>query len=231
MNYFGWSHVYWNLKVWQKFCPLSLSRITVSCCTKTNTPSTGCPSCQYFKPFRPMKPARFSIKNDMSELFIGERDSHRFCLSGRDDCTQQLLTPWYTGYTYRDASKPSRREAREREKIRRKRGDGKRRKRLWECRSHPYIFSIFPGHISCFGSPQLALHSVVWKQECHPSFRSTPPTLPPCPKGRQGLVRDSPRFPFVGEDCVTSQKYGLGYFVCLKLWAPLPSLLLQLSFT
>ena len=25
----------------------------------------------------PMKPARFSIKNDMSELFIGERDSHR----------------------------------------------------------------------------------------------------------------------------------------------------------
>lgn len=32
-----------------------------------------------------MKPARFSIKNDMSELCIGERDSHRLCLSGRDD--------------------------------------------------------------------------------------------------------------------------------------------------
>jgi len=139
----------------------------------------------------------------------------------------------YTGYTYRDASKPSRREAREREKIRRKRGEGKRRKRLWECRSHPYIFSIFPGHISCFGSPQLAFHSVGWKQECHPSFRASTPLLPPRPHGPRGAkaLSDYTRFPFVGEDCVTSQKYGLGYFVSLKLWAPLPSLLLPLSFT
>ena len=228
MNYFGWSHVYWNLKVWQKFCPLSLSRNTVSCCTKTNIPSTGCPSCQYFKPLCPMKPARFSIKNDMSELFIGGRLS------------QILLERkgWlYTGYTYRDASKPSRREASEREKIRRKRGEGKRRKRLWECRSHPYIFSIFPGHISCFGSPQLAFHLVVWKQECHPSFLPTPspqsPLLPSRPHGPTGAkaftLSDYPRPAFVGDDCVTSQKYGLGY--CLKLWTPLPSLLLQLSFT
>ena len=87
----------------------------------------------------------------------------------------------YAGYTYRDASKLSRRQAREREKIRRKRGEGKKRKRLWECRSHPYIFSIFPDHISCFGSLQcqLAFHSVVWKQECHPSFRPTPSPQPP----------------------------------------------------
>ena len=169
--------MYWNLKVWQKFCPLSLSRNTVSCCTKTNIPSTGCTSCQYFKPLCPMKPARFSIKNDTSELFIGERDSHRFCLSRRDECTQVHISRCEQAFV-------SRREAREREKIRRiprKRGERKRRKHLRECRSHPYIFSIFPGHISCFGSPQcqLAFHSVVWKQECHPSFRSTPSPQPP----------------------------------------------------
>ena len=134
VNYFGWSHVYWNLKVWQKFCPLSLSWNTVSCCTKTNIPSTGCPSCQYFKPLCSMKPARFSIKNDMSELCIGERDS-------------QILFERKGWRVHRDGSKPSRCEAREREKIRRKRGEGKSRNRLWECRSHPYIFSIFPGHI------------------------------------------------------------------------------------
>ena len=98
----------------------------------------------------------------------------------------------YTGYTSRDASKPSRREAREREKRGRKRGEGKRRKRLWECRSHPYIFSIFPGHISCFGSPQLVFHKKnVTRLFALLPHGSTPhpPTPPPWPYERQGLVR------------------------------------------
>ena len=84
------------------------------------------------------------VSNEAGSFFYKER--HVWTVYRGERLSQILFERkgWlYTGYTYRDASKPSRREAREREKIRRKRGEGKRRKRLWECRSHPYIFSIF----------------------------------------------------------------------------------------
>lgn len=48
------------------------------------------------------------------------------------------------------------------------------------------------------------------------SLTSTP-LLPPRPHGPTGAKALYPRFPFVGEDCVTGEKYGLGYFVCLKI--------------
>lgn len=126
------------------------------------------------------------LSNEAGSFF--HKEWHVWTVYRRERLSQILFERkgWlYTGYTYRDASKPSRREARDREKIRRKRGEGTRRKRLWKCRSHPYIFSIFPGHISCFGSPQLAFHSVVWLPHLNPP----PPTPLPWPNGRKGLVR------------------------------------------
>ena len=177
------------------------------------------------------------VSNEAGSFFYKER--HVWTVYRGERLSQILFERkgWlYTGYTYRDASKPSRREAREREKIRRKRGEGKRRKRLWECRSHPYIFSIFSWPYLLLWVPTTSLPLGSLKTRMSPVFSPhslilTPPPLipPPWPNGRQGLVLPTTRFSFVGEDCVTSQKYGLGF--CLKLWAPLPSLLLQLSFT
>ena len=137
--YFGWSHVYWNLKVWQKFCLLSLSRNTVSCCTKT--PDENKHSVNGLSKLSIFQAVVF---NEAGSFFY--KEPHVWTVY-RGERLSQILFERKGWRVHRDGSKPSRCEAREREKIRRKRGEGKRRKRLWECRSHPYIFSIFPGHI------------------------------------------------------------------------------------
>ena len=100
------------------------------------------------------------VFNEAGSFFYKER--HVWTVY-RGERLSQILFERKGWRVHRDGSKPSRCEAREREKIRRKRGEGKRRKRLWECRSHPYIFSIFPGHIPGGGGLGLYRYVPLWR--------------------------------------------------------------------